>query len=103
MLVVSVLLVLVLLVLGRYLLVLQVPNEFVTGNNPDIMTMKKLDNRLRILIENSVKKGHRSFFVVVGEKARDQVVILHQMLSKAQVKARPSVLWCYKKELGFST
>lgn len=24
------------------------------------------------------------------------------MLSKAAVKARPSVLWCYKKELGFS-
>ena len=31
-----------------------------------------------------------------------QVVILHHMLSKAAVKARPSVLWCYKKELGFS-
>uniref|UniRef100_A0A8C5AJ70 RNA cytidine acetyltransferase n=1 Tax=Gadus morhua TaxID=8049 RepID=A0A8C5AJ70_GADMO len=25
------------------------------------------------------------------------------MLSKAAVKARPSVLWCYKKELGFSS
>lgn len=25
------------------------------------------------------------------------------ILSKSQVKARPSVLWCYKKELGFST
>lgn len=25
------------------------------------------------------------------------------MLSKATVKARPSVLWCYKKELGFSS
>lgn len=24
------------------------------------------------------------------------------MLSKATVKARPTVLWCYKKELGFS-
>jgi N-acetyltransferase 10 len=25
------------------------------------------------------------------------------MLSKAAVKARPSVLWCFKKELGFSS
>lgn len=25
------------------------------------------------------------------------------MLTKAEVKARPSVLWCYKKELGFSS
>lgn len=32
-----------------------------------------------------------------------QVVILHHMLSKSTVKARPSVLWCYKKELGFSS
>ena len=31
-----------------------------------------------------------------------QVVILHHILSKATVKTRPSVLWCYKKELGFS-
>uniref|UniRef100_A0A8C0FVM2 RNA cytidine acetyltransferase n=1 Tax=Bubo bubo TaxID=30461 RepID=A0A8C0FVM2_BUBBB len=41
--------------------------------------------------------------VVVGDRGKDQVVILHHMLSKATVKARPSVLWCYKKELGFSS
>ncbi|CAM9609336.1 unnamed protein product, partial [Hapterophycus canaliculatus] len=32
-----------------------------------------------------------------------QVVNLHYILSKARVASRPSVLWCYKKELGFST
>ena len=32
-----------------------------------------------------------------------QVVLLHHMLSKSVVKARPSVLWCYKKNLGFTT
>ncbi|PIK53781.1 hypothetical protein BSL78_09371 [Apostichopus japonicus] len=67
------------------------------------MVRKKIDNRIRVLIENGVVTGHRSFFVVVGDKGRDQVVILHHMLSKAVVKARPSVLWCYKKELGFSS
>ncbi|UXI20139.1 box C/D snoRNA protein 1 [Sarcoptes scabiei] len=67
------------------------------------MVFKKLDNRLKILIENGIIQGHRTMFVVVGPKARDQVVILHQMLSKSQVKSRPSVLWCYKKELGFSS
>ena len=25
------------------------------------------------------------------------------MLSKSRVRTRPSVLWCYKKDLGFST
>jgi len=67
------------------------------------MVRKKIDNRIRVLIENCVQKGHRSLFCVVGDKARDQVVLLHHMLSKASVKARPSVLWCYKKELGFTS
>lgn len=31
-----------------------------------------------------------------------QVVILHHMMAKAVIRARPAVLWCYKKELGFS-
>lgn len=31
------------------------------------------------------------------------MVLLHHMLSKTVVKARPSVLWCYKKDLGFSS
>jgi len=64
---------------------------------------KKVDARIRTLIENSVKTRHRSFFVLVGDRGKDQVVNLHYILSKTRVKARPSVLWCYKKELGFST
>jgi tRNA(Met) C34 N-acetyltransferase TmcA len=39
----------------------------------------------------------------MGDRGREQVVNLHYMLSKAAVRARPSVLWCYKKELGFTT
>ena len=41
--------------------------------------------------------------VIVGDYGKDQVPNLHQILSKASVRARPNVLWCYKKELGFST
>ncbi|XP_050438895.1 RNA cytidine acetyltransferase isoform X2 [Adelges cooleyi] len=67
------------------------------------MVRKKIDNRIRTLIENGVTAGHRTMFVIVGDKGRDQVVILHHMLTKAAVKARPNVLWCYKKELGFSS
>lgn len=37
------------------------------------MVRKKIDNRIRVLIENGVTLGHRTMFVVVGEKARDQV------------------------------
>ncbi|CAM6087692.1 unnamed protein product [Calypogeia fissa] len=64
---------------------------------------KKVDSRIRTLVENGVKTRQRSLFVIVGDKGRDQVVNLHYMLSKAVVKARPSVLWCYKKELFLSS
>lgn len=67
------------------------------------MQRKKIDNRIRVLIENGVAERQRTMFVIVGDRGKDQVVILHHMLSKASVKARPTVLWCYKKELGFSS
>ncbi|CAH2325808.1 RNA cytidine acetyltransferase [Pelobates cultripes] len=67
------------------------------------MQRKKIDNRIRVLIENGVSEKHRNLFVIVGDHGKDQVVILHHMLSKATIRARPSVLWCYKKELGFSS
>jgi len=86
---------------------------------------KQLDPRIPILINNNVKKSHRSFIVLVGDKGRDQaskrifqpdvffgylnflenfqIVNLHFLLSQSRVSARPSVLWCYKKELGFTS
>ncbi|KAL5519901.1 hypothetical protein ACEPAG_1561 [Sanghuangporus baumii] len=64
---------------------------------------KQLDPRIPILINNNVKKNHRSFIVLVGDKGRDQIVNLNFLLSQARVSARPSVLWCYKKDLGFTS
>ena len=63
------------------------------------MVRKKVDPRVRQLIENSVKLRQRGLLVLVGDHGKDQVVNLHLMLGKTQVKARPSVLWCYKKEV----
>ena len=31
------------------------------------------------------------------------MVNLHFLLSQSRVEARPNVLWCYKKDLGFTT
>ena len=58
---------------------------------------------MRALIESGVRKNHRSMFVLVGDHGKDQVENLHKILAKSRVKTNPSVLWCYKKELGFST
>ena len=67
------------------------------------MVRKKLDARIRTLIERSVVTGQRSMLVLVGDHGKDQVPNLHQLLARTSVRARPKVLWCYKKELGFST
>lgn len=64
---------------------------------------KKVDERIRTLIENGVKTRHRSMFVIIGDKSRDQIVNLHYMLSKSVVKSRPTVLWCYKDKLELSS
>ena len=45
-------------------------------------TKKKVDSRVRTLIENGVKSQHRSLFVIVGDHGKDQVVNLHYVLSK---------------------
>ncbi|KAI3920749.1 hypothetical protein MKW98_005575 [Papaver atlanticum] len=64
---------------------------------------KKVDNRIRTLIENGVKSRHRSFFVIVGDKYRSQIVNLHYMLAKSMIKPRLKVLWCYKDKLELSS
>jgi N-acetyltransferase 10 len=67
------------------------------------MVRKRLDERVRTLLERGVVTGERSMLVLVGDHGKDQVANLHQILSKTSVQSRPNVLWCYKKELGFST
>ncbi|GAA5823755.1 hypothetical protein JCM5353_008583 [Sporobolomyces roseus] len=77
---------------------------------------KPLDSRIPSLISNSLLTGHRSFFLMVGDRAKShaQIVNLHFLLSQsvaglanptdAQKKnPRPNVLWCYKKDLGFTS
>lgn len=66
------------------------------------MVKKLVDKRLRFLLEKCVAANHRSLVVLVGDRGRYQVVNIHTMLSKL-TPAKPSVLWCYKSELGFST
>ncbi|XP_066383402.1 RNA cytidine acetyltransferase 1-like isoform X1 [Miscanthus floridulus] len=64
---------------------------------------KKVDERIRTLIENGVRQRQRSMFVIVGDKSRDQIVNLNYMLTKSRVKSRPSVLWCYRDKLEISS
>ena len=53
---------------------------------------KKVDHRIRTLIENGMKTNQRSVFLIVGDRGKDQVVNLHNLLSKLSLRGRPSVL-----------
>ncbi|EGG03283.1 uncharacterized protein MELLADRAFT_49560 [Melampsora larici-populina 98AG31] len=73
------------------------------SNPTTTSTRKRLDPRIQSLIKNSIKTNHRSFFIILGDKSKDQVVNLHFLLSQSRHTSRPNVLWCYKKELGFTS
>lgn len=42
---------------------------------------KKVDRRIITLIENGVKTRHRSMFVIIGDKSRDQALSFSISLS----------------------
>jgi N-acetyltransferase 10 len=70
-------------------------------------TRKKVDPRVRGLVEECARRNHRSFFVMIGDNAKNQLVNLNVMMSKInegnQLAQKAPILWCYKKELGFSS
>ncbi|KAF3919568.1 hypothetical protein ABW20_dc0102727 [Dactylellina cionopaga] len=68
------------------------------------MVKKELDKRITALIRNGVQEKKRSFFIIVGDRAKDVIVHLHYILSHVDIKQNRSVLWAYKQKLiGFTS
>lgn len=68
------------------------------------MGKKAIDARIPALIRNGVQEKQRSFFFIVGDKARNQLPNLHYLMMSADLKMNKSVLWAYKKKLlGFTS
>ncbi|KAL8852878.1 MAG: hypothetical protein Q9221_002254 [Calogaya cf. arnoldii] len=68
------------------------------------MPKKALDSRIPALIRNGIQEKKRSFFIVVGDHAKDVIVHLHYIMSSVDIKQNKSVLWAYKKDLlGFTS
>ena len=61
------------------------------------MVKKKIDPRVRTLIENGTALRQRTMFVLVGDRGRDQVVNLHYMLSKAMVSWSRDEQWILRR------
>lgn len=57
------------------------------------------------MIENSVKAEHRCIFLILGDRARDQIINIYNLWKtiKEPSGSKPNLLWCFKKELGFSS
>ena len=47
----------------------------------ETMVRKKIDNRIRVMIENGINLGHRTMFAIVGDKAKGHSEC-HQPISK---------------------
>jgi len=74
------------------------------------MVRKKLDERIRTLFTHCLQTNQRGLLLLVGDHGKDQVPNLYQILNRTANHSKSertsnsnSVLWCYKKELGFST
>ncbi|KAL2756987.1 hypothetical protein ACRALDRAFT_1075722 [Sodiomyces alcalophilus JCM 7366] len=68
------------------------------------MSRKQVDSRIPALIRNGIQEKKRSFFVVVGDNAKDAIVKLHYIRSEMDVRQNKSVMWAYKhKLLGFTS
>lgn len=56
-----------------------------------------------VYLQCGYQEKKRSFFVVVGDRAKDVIVHLHYIMSSVDIKQNKSVLWAYKhKLLGFT-
>lgn len=68
------------------------------------MVKKAIDSRIPALIRNGTQTKQRSFFVIVGDRARNQLPNLHYLMMSADLKMNKSILWAYKKKLlGFTS
>ncbi|CAI5755847.1 unnamed protein product [Candida verbasci] len=68
------------------------------------MPKRAIDSRIPALIRNGVQENQRSFFIIVGDKAKNQLPNLHYLMMSADLKMNKSILWAYKKKLlGFTS
>lgn len=64
---------------------------------------KKIDDKIKTLIENAIAMNERAMFTIVGDRGRDQVANLHYFYTKLNPGKKLNILWCYKNQLGFSS
>lgn len=72
------------------------------GGGPS-MVKRKVDDRVKTLIDDVAHHKHRGLILLVGDRAKDQVVNLHLMISRANHNAKVNVLWCMREDPDFGS
>jgi hypothetical protein len=56
-------------------------------------------------MEEAKEAQHRGVFVLMGDRAKDQVVNLVTLWKtiRDENSVKPRLLWCFEKDLGFSS
>ncbi|PIO34695.1 hypothetical protein AB205_0083130 [Aquarana catesbeiana] len=75
------------------------------------MQRKKIDNRIRVQIENGVAEKHRSFFVIVGDHGKDQVCLEGEIsrqsvmssLSRGKKASGDLIPWTVSEQMGYGS
>lgn len=67
------------------------------------VSKKKVDDRLKTLINDVAQSKHRGLVLLVGDRGKDQIVNLHQMISRANHSAKVNVLWCMREDPDFGS
>ena len=66
------------------------------------MVLSALDPSIPQLLRNSFTAHHRSVFLIIGSNPVHALPPLLNVRSKCSL-SRPSLLWCYKSDLSFSS
>jgi len=75
-------------------------------SNQSNMIRKKIPDEILKVLDNGFKYNHRSFIVMVGSKATDQIHNFYKLIEQRNTNKKASdskVLWCYKNKLNISS
>lgn len=74
-----------------------------TAGGGGAMVKRKVDDRIKTLIDDVAHHQHRGLILLVGDRAKDQIVNLHLMISRANHNAKVNVLWCMREDPDFGS
>ena len=70
----------------------------VVSNKPEVK-----DTQITELLEYASRTRHRSLFLLIGDRGKDQIVRLYNKICHSNHTTKMNVLWCYKDKPDFGS